>query len=249
MKSPVLEVSELSVTLGGTRAVENVSFSLAANEIVAIIGPNGAGKTTLFNLISGSIPLRAGRIIIDGVEHCRLSPDRIGSLGMGRSFQITSLFPELTVTENLRLAAQQIETPALWFAPVGRSARCLARVDELLSQFELREIAETCVEELSHGAQRVLEIAVAIATRPKLLLLDEPTQGLGYNETADMTKLIRGLGEQAAILLIEHDLDVVDAVSDRIIVMHQGRKIADAAPHVVRSDPNVRRAYLNEAAA
>lgn len=241
---PMLEARDLGVSFGGIHAVDGVSFTAAPNAITTVIGPNGAGKSTLFNLISGSVRAHRGSIVLDGTRHERMRPDRLRELGIGRSFQITNLFFELTVAENLRLAAQLLEPRGRWLAPVGRSSIARQRVEELLVEFQLATKADERAGDLSHGEQRRLEIAVALAAKPKVLMLDEPTQGMSHSDTAETAKLIRALTKDVTVLLIEHDIGLVMDISDRIVVMHQGRKLADGLPAEVRADPAVQAAYF-----
>ncbi|MBB5047968.1 branched-chain amino acid transport system ATP-binding protein [Rhodopseudomonas rhenobacensis] len=245
--SVVLEVRGLGVRFGGIRAVDGVSFDAESNAITTIIGPNGAGKSTLFNLISGMIRPSSGKVMLRGVDLTGRPPYLMQRAGMGRSFQITNLFFELTVFENLRLAAQRLETTGRFLLPVRRSERALARVHELVERFALAPKAGELAGALSHGEQRRLEIAVALATEPSILLLDEPTQGMSHSDTADTAALIRDLARDVTILLIEHDIGVVMDISNHIVVMHQGRKLAEGAPAVVRADPAVKSAYFGHA--
>jgi branched-chain amino acid transport system ATP-binding protein len=247
MTAPVLEVRNLSIAFGGLRAVDDVSFSIERNRITTIIGPNGAGKSTLFNLICGALRPRAGQILIDGVDHTGLAPDRMQAAGLARSFQITNLFFELSVAENLRLAAQILEPGSMALRPVSASGIALHRVDELLARFFLTGKRQYQVAELSHGEQRRLEVAVALACKPKVLLLDEPTQGMSHGDTQDTAALIQSLADDVTILLIEHDIGLVMSLSDHVIVMHQGRAIADGTPAAVRSNPAVQAAYFGKA--
>jgi branched-chain amino acid transport system ATP-binding protein len=247
MSAPVLEVRELSVHFGGLRAVDNVSFAIARNRITAVIGPNGAGKSTLFNLISGAVRPRAGQVLIDGVDMTGQPPHRMQAAGLARSFQITNLFFELSVAENLRLAAQILEANRMAWRPVGASRRALARVDELLARFNLADKAAYPVGKLSHGEQRRLEVAVALACQPKVLLLDEPTQGMSHADTEDTAELIKSLAEDVTVLLIEHDIGLVMSLSDHVIVMHQGQKLAEGTPAEVRCNPAVQAAYFGHA--
>ena len=240
-------VKDLAIHFGGIRAVDGVSFSVERNAITTVIGPNGAGKSTLFNLISGMIRPRSGRVVLDGVERTGAAPETMQRAGLGRSFQITNLFFDLTVRENLRLAAQRLEPISRLLLPVGRSQDVLSRVDELIDRFAISAKTGELAGALSHGEQRRLEIAVALAAKPSLLLLDEPTQGMSQSDTADTAELIRHLARDVTILLIEHDIGVVMNISDRIIVMHQGRKLADGAPAEVRANPAVQSAYFGHA--
>jgi branched-chain amino acid transport system ATP-binding protein len=245
--NPVLEVHNLGVAFGGIRAVNDVSFVAAPNAITTVIGPNGAGKSTLFNLISGLIRPHSGRVMLRGVDRTASPPHLMQRAGLGRSFQITNLFFELTVFENLRLAAQRLEPPGRFLLPVGRSDRALARVDALVERFQLGAKTSELAGALSHGEQRRLEIAVALAAEPSVLLLDEPTQGMSHADTADTAILIRDLTRDVTILLIEHDIGVVMDISDHIVVMHQGRKLAEGTPAVVKADPAVKTAYFGHA--
>jgi len=242
--TPVLEVHGLGVAFGGIRAVDSVSFTAEQNAITTIIGPNGAGKSTLFNLISGLIRPNSGRVFLGGIDRTGSPPHLLQRAGLGRSFQITNLFFELTVFENLRLAAQRLEPKNRFLLPAGRSFCALARVDELIDRFVLHTKTNELAGALSHGEQRRLEIAIALAARPSILLLDEPTQGMSHADTADTANLIRDLARDVTILLIEHDIGVVMDISDHIVVMHQGKKLAEGAPSVVRADPAVKSAYF-----
>jgi branched-chain amino acid transport system ATP-binding protein len=247
MTAPVLEIRDLSIRFGGLRAVDHVSFAVARNRITTVIGPNGAGKSTLFNLISGSLKPHAGQVLVDGAELTGAPPYRLQAAGLARSFQITSLFFELSVAENLRLAAQILEPAARLFRPVRQSRVALARVDELLARFELGAKAREPVGRLSHGEQRRLEVAVALAGKPKVLLLDEPTQGMSHGDTVDTARLIRALATDVTVLLIEHDIGLVMSLSDHVIVLHQGQKLTEGPPATVRADPAVQAAYFGQA--
>ena len=247
MTAPVLEIRDLSIRFGGLRAVDHVCFTVARNRITTIIGPNGAGKSTLFNLISGALKPHAGQVLVEGRDYTGAPPYRLQAAGLARSFQITSLFFELSVAENLRLAAQILEPMGNLWRPVRASHAALARVDELLTRFALTGKANALVGELSHGEQRRLEVAVALACRPKVLLLDEPTQGMSHGDTADTAALIRSLAADVTVLLIEHDIGLVMSLSDHVIVMHQGEKLAEGPPSEVRANPAVQAAYFGHA--
>jgi branched-chain amino acid transport system ATP-binding protein len=243
----ILSVRELSVRFGALTAVNRVSFDAQRGHITSVIGPNGAGKSTLFNLISGAFRPSAGRVVFDGHDLTGAPPYRLLAAGLARSFQITNLFFELPVRENLRLAAQFLQHGRGLLRPVAASREANARVDELVAQFGLAPKADELAGHLSHGEQRRLEIAVALAARPKLLLLDEPTQGMSHADTQETEALIRQLAdEQLSILLVEHDVDVVMNLSDHVVVMHQGAKLAEGAPAAVRADPAVQAAYFGE---
>jgi branched-chain amino acid transport system ATP-binding protein len=245
--APVLEVRDLSIRFGGLQAVDRVSLAVARNRITTIIGPNGAGKSTLFNLMSGALRPHGGRVLLDGVDVTGSPPDRIQAAGLSRSFQITNLFFDLSVAENLRLAAQVLEPARYAWLPVGRSRTAQARTTELLARFDLAEKAGYAVAMLSHGEQRRLEIAVTLASRPKILLLDEPTQGMSHGDTEETARLIRSLADEVTVLLIEHDIGLVMSLSDHVIVMHQGQKLAEGTPQAVRANPAVQSAYFGQA--
>jgi branched-chain amino acid transport system ATP-binding protein len=247
MSGPILEIHELSVSFGGLRAVDGVSFSVARNRITTVIGPNGAGKSTLFNLISGALRPRHGQVLIDGADYTGQPPYRMQAAGLARSFQITNLFFDLPVGENLRLAAQVLEPLGKAWRPVRASTVAQARVEELLERFSLADKAHYTAGALSHGEQRRLEVAVALACRPKILLLDEPTQGMSHGDTQQTAALIKSLAEDVTVLLIEHDIGLVMSLSDHVMVMHQGQKLAEGAPAEVRSNPAVQAAYFGHA--
>jgi branched-chain amino acid transport system ATP-binding protein len=232
------------VRFGPLVAVNEVSFAARRGHITSVIGPNGAGKSTLFILVSGAIRPHQGKVLFDGEDVTRQPPERLVRRGLSRSFQITNLFPELSVRENLRLAAQVLEPRGRSLLPPASSALTQARVDELLHRFHLGGRAGELAGFLSHGEQRRLEIAVAVASRPKLLLLDEPTQGMSHGDTQDTAALIRELARDLTIVLIEHDIDLVMNLSDHVVVMHQGRKLAEGAPQEVRGNPVVQTAYF-----
>ena len=243
----VLEVENLSIAFGGLKAVDGVSFVAGRHQITTVIGPNGAGKSTLFNLISGALKPQGGRVALDGVDMTAHPPERLQRAGLARSFQITNLFFELSVAENLRLAAQVLEPLSRSFLPIGASSRARAKVDELLERFALGHRRHDLAGNLSHGDQRRLEIAVCLASEPKILMLDEPTQGMSHADTADTAKLVRSLTEDVSVLLIEHDIGLVMELSDHVVVMHQGRKLSEGAPLDVRADKAVQAAYFGHA--
>jgi len=246
--NPILSVKGISVQFGALKAVQDVSFEAQPGKITAVIGPNGAGKSSLFNLISGAIRPSSGSVRFDGEDVTGRAPHQLLRYGLSRSFQITNLFFELPVRENLRLAAQFLEQGRGLFRPLARSQTAAARVDELLEQFDLRNKADELAGYLSHGEQRRLEIAVSLASRPRMLLLDEPTQGMSHGDTRETESLIRGLSHNhgLSILLVEHDVDLVMQLSDFVVVMHQGQKLAEGTPAEVRANPAVQSAYFGE---
>ncbi len=241
----LLGIEGLTKAFGALRAVDGVDLAVEAGLLHSVIGPNGAGKTTLFNLITGEIPPTAGRIRLDGREITRQPPHTMPRLGIARSFQRNNLFPSLTVRQNVWTAAFARQAPGfhLW-----RPASAFAEVDAAalasLSEVGLAGRAGMKARELSHGDQRLLEVAIALATGPKLLLMDEPTSGLSPEETSRMMTFIRTLRGRYTILLIEHKMDLVMTVSDRITVMHFGRVLAEGPPREIQANPEVRRAYL-----
>ena len=245
---PILSVRGLGVRFGALQAVNGVSLDAQRGKITAIIGPNGAGKSSLFNLISGAIAPSTGNVLFEGEDVTGASPDRMLRAGLARSFQITNLFFELPVRENLRLAAQFLEQGQGWLRPVGSSSSAGARVDELIAQFDLQAQADALAGYLSHGEQRRLEIAVALAARPRMLLLDEPTQGMSHADTQETEALIRSLATEhgLSILLVEHDVELVMNLSDHVVVMHQGQKLAEGTPAEVRGNASVQAAYFGE---
>jgi branched-chain amino acid transport system ATP-binding protein len=247
----VLEINGVSKRFGNLVAVRDVSLNVAKGELCAIIGPNGAGKTTFFNLISGFFPPTSGSIKFDGRDITRLSTHERVARGMARTFQITEIFPELTVYENIRIAAEVADGYRLrpWISR-SESARLHEHVEATLKLVSLEGRAGRLVGELSHGDQRAAEIAMALALKPHLLLLDEPTAGMGDQETYQITQLIRRLHRDSSytIVLIEHDMRVVFHLADRICVLDQGRMLAQGAPKDIAANEAVQAAYLGSAA-
>jgi branched-chain amino acid transport system ATP-binding protein len=244
---PILRIKDLGISFGGLKAVEDVSFDVERNRVTSVIGPNGAGKSTLFNLISGALRPRSGRVLLDGRDITGQSPSRIKQCGLARSFQITNLFFELPVRENLRIAAQPLEPGRNSFLPAAWSRRASRKVEDTLEAFGLATKADELAGTLSHGEQRRLEIAVCLISEPKVLLLDEPTQGMSQGDSEETKQLIRSLATEVSILLIEHDVGLIMDISDHLIVMHQGRKLAAGAPASIRADAAVQAAYFGHA--
>jgi branched-chain amino acid transport system ATP-binding protein len=247
----LLEVENVSRHFGSLVAVRNVSMTVETGELRAIIGPNGAGKTTFFNLISGFLTPSEGQIRFDGEDITKLLPARRVWRGLARTFQITEVFPELPLHENLRIA---VETAAGYrlrpWLPRTAAAEIGARVDLLAEMGGLAGKADRLVGELSHGDQRAAEILMALALRPRLLLLDEPTAGMGDQETYDITRLIRRLhrDQKLSIVLIEHDMRVVFHLADRITVLAEGTMLAEGTPPEIAANEAVQAAYLGKAA-
>jgi branched-chain amino acid transport system ATP-binding protein len=247
----VLEVKSVSKRFGSLVAVRDVSLTVEKGELRAIIGPNGAGKTTFFNLISGLFPPTTGTIVFDGRDIRAVPAHQRVALGIARTFQITEIFPELTVYENVRISTEVTEGFRLrpWISQTETS-RVRCHVEEMLDLTGLRAKSDRLVGELSHGDQRAAEIAMALALRPRLLLLDEPTAGMGDQETYEITQLIRRLHRESnfTIVLIEHDMRVVFHLADRITVLDQGSLLAEGAPQEIASNEAVQAAYLGNAA-
>jgi branched-chain amino acid transport system ATP-binding protein len=240
-----LVIDRLSKHFGGLQALHDLSLEIQPGERRAIIGPNGAGKTTLFNLIGGQLSPSSGRISLFGREVTKLPPFRRAALGLARTFQITALFPNLTVMENMLLAVQALDSVRfVLYRPLTSYKHLLSKARSLLEQWNLWEKRHALVRQLSYGEQRQLEILLALAAMPKLLLLDEPTAGLSVAETPLVTALIQHLDPSITVLLIEHDMDVAFQVAQHITVLHQGRLLADGSPEVIRKDPTVAEIYL-----
>jgi branched-chain amino acid transport system ATP-binding protein len=247
MAEPLLQVNRLRKSYGALRVTDEVSLDVLTGELHAVIGPNGAGKTTLIHQLSGSAASDGGNIIYDGRDITRLSmPERV-RLGIARSFQITSILGGFTVLENTALAVQaRTGSSFRFFGDAGREAALNREAMDALSRFGLHDRAHDVAGSLSHGEKRQLELAIALATRPRLLLLDEPLAGTGHEESAVVTQLLRELKSEHTIMLIEHDMAAVFQLADRVSVLDYGRVIATGSPESVRANPDVRAAYLGE---
>ncbi len=240
----MIAVRGLSKSFGGLRAVSDLDFTACVAGVTSIIGPNGAGKSTVFNLIAGTLRPDAGRVDLAGRDVTGLPPHALARLGLARSFQISNLFFGLTALENLRLAAQAQVPRRRFLARVDRETAVHARARAVLAEFGLADLADEPAANLSHGDQRRLEIAVCMASQPRVLMLDEPTQGMSPAETRAVDQLIRSLAGRVSVVVIEHDVDLVMSISDRVIVLHQGRKLFEGTPAEVRASSAVRDAYL-----
>jgi branched-chain amino acid transport system ATP-binding protein len=244
---PLLRVERLVRRFGGILATDHLSLDVISGELHAIIGPNGAGKTTLISQLTGQLLPNSGTIHFAGQDITRLPAWRRSSLGLARSFQITSLLPDFTASDNVALAAQAHDGHSFRFWGSAREEQHLRQAAQsALARVGLADRADTLVSKLSHGEQRELELAVALATKPQLLLLDEPMAGLGTTESARMVKLLQELRREVTIVLVEHDMEAVFALADRITVLVYGRVIASDVPAAIRQNEEVRRAYLGD---
>ncbi|OLB98235.1 MAG: ABC transporter ATP-binding protein [Candidatus Rokubacteria bacterium 13_1_40CM_68_15] len=240
-----LAVEGLSHNFGGLLALSGVNMHAADGERLVIVGPNGAGKTTLFNIVTGLITPSAGRIRLFDRDVTRLQPFRRARLGLGRTFQITTLFPKLSVMDNVLLAVQGADRARFTLhRPVTAYPHLVQRAERLLDEWGLRDRSAMLTHHLSYGEQRQLELILALAARPRVLLLDEPTAGLSPAETASVATMIRRFPRDVTVLLIEHDMDVALALADRVVVLYQGRVLAEGTQDEMRKDPRVAEIYL-----
>ncbi len=247
MADPLLRVEKLVRRFGGILATDHVSLDVAKGELHAIIGPNGAGKTTLISQLTGHLAPNSGTVLLAGRDITHMPAYRRSALGLARSFQITSLLLDFTAADNVALAAQAHDGHSFRFFADARKERGLRdAAHAALQRVGLADRANVPVSKLSHGEQRELELAVALATKPQLLLLDEPMAGLGVTESARMVKLLQDLRKEVTIVLVEHDMEAVFALADRISVLVYGRVIASGAPAEIRQNEEVKRAYLGD---
>ena len=247
--SIILETRDLSKHFGGLRAVDGVSLEVQAGHLHSIIGPNGAGKTTLFNLLSGTLKPTRGQVLLRAQDITALPPHRIAHMGLGRSYQITNIFPTLSVFENVRVAAQALGSDNFkLFSSADRFTRYSDIAAAALEDTGLTGAAMSPALSLSHGDKRKLELAILLAQNPEILLLDEPTAGLASEQVPEFMALvdrIRKAGDKT-VVLVEHNMSVVMSLSDRISVMHQGQLLAEGTPAEIAADPAVQQAYLGE---
>jgi branched-chain amino acid transport system ATP-binding protein len=244
-----LRIEELAIAFGGVRAVDGVTLDIAAGERRVLLGPNGAGKTTLFNLIGGQLRPTHGRISLFGRDVTRLPPDRRAGAGLARTFQITNLFPHLTVEENIHLAVQGLSRHRLGMIRAAEGYRdTVERVETLLGDWRFASNRGALVRELSYGEQRKLEIAMALAHQPRLLLLDEPTAGLSAAETQNVVSVIGGLSRDITIVVVEHDMDVAFEIGDRFTILSNGRILAEGTAAEVRANAEIQAIYFGEPA-
>ncbi len=240
-----LKVEGLSKDFGGVQALSDVSFTVEVGERLAIIGPNGAGKTTLFNLVNGQLPPTSGKIYLFGQDITGIPTHSRAHLGQSRSFQITSLFLNLTVIDNTLITLHGIKSSRFnMLRPTTTYTNLVAKAQEILKTIDLWEQRDELVKNLSYGEQRKLEIALTVASEPKLLLLDEPSCGLTGTEGTEISDSIRKLGRDITVLLVAHDMDLVFGVADRVIVLHYGKIIADGSCEMIQTDPRVKEIYM-----
>ena len=244
---PRLELTAISKHFGGLHAVEDVSLRLDAGDRHGILGPNGAGKTTLFHLITGVLPVTSGRISLFRQDVTHWPTHKRTALGMARTFQITSLFPRLTVLDNVLLAVQGVRPMKLiMWRPLTGYANVYEKAEQLLSDVNFWHLRNQQVRNLSHGEQRQLEVVLALASDPKVLLLDEPSAGLATGESREMAQFLNSLDTDLSLLIIEHDLDVLFGVVSDITVLHYGKVLCEGPCHEVRNDPQVKEIYLGK---
>ena len=243
--SPCLQLDRVSRHFGGLKAVDDVSLTLPSGSRHAVIGPNGAGKTTLFNVISGELPPTSGTLVLSGADVTSLAPHQRAARGISRTFQITRLFSDLTVMENGLLACTALDRRRFsWFRSLSSYADLMDHATSLLDRFGLSSLAHTRARHLSYGEQRRLEVALSLAGRPRLLLLDEPMAGLSTPERVSMRALLETLDPAIAVLLIEHDMDMAFAFAERVTVLHQGRVLAEGSRDDIGANEMVQQVYL-----
>jgi branched-chain amino acid transport system ATP-binding protein len=244
----VLRAEGLGKAFGGFRALSNVSAEFRAGLLTSVIGPNGAGKSTFFNLLTGAFPPSEGRILLGGRDITGLPQHRFARMGIAKSFQITAVFPRLSVQENVRVAAQALVSRLDFWSHRARLRGLEERAAALLARVGLSHRARRAAGELAHGEQRALEVAMALAADPALLLLDEPTAGMSPEETRGFMDLVRALAGERTVVLVEHKMKLVMGVSDRVLVLHHGELLAEGTPAEIRADERVRRVYLGQRA-
>jgi len=240
----VIRTEALTIRFGGLTALRGVNFEVRRGEVRAIIGPNGAGKSTFFNCLTGVLRPSSGRILFHGEDITGLSPDRISQKGIARSYQITNLLPNVTTLENVRIAAQSRRHSWSMLRHHRAYADLIEKAEAVLESVGLRAKADELAANLSHGEQRNLEIGIALATEPKLLCLDEPTAGMSTSETHETMELVRRIAKNLTILIVEHDMQVVMELAQRITVLHYGEVLAEGTPDEIQQNPRVLEVYL-----
>jgi branched-chain amino acid transport system ATP-binding protein len=244
--STILKTENIGRQFGAFVALQNVSVEFPASELTAIIGPNGAGKSTFFNVISGAIPASSGKVWFEGKEITKLKQHEYARNGIAKSFQITNVFKQLTAHENVRVAAQALHSRFNIWSPRAANGELIDAADALLKRVGLADARAKPAADLAHGQQRALEIAMALAAKPKLLLMDEPTAGMSPEETTVMMNLITSLAQERTVILVEHKMKLVMSICKRLIVLHQGQLLAQGTPAEIRSNSEVKRVYLGQ---
>jgi branched-chain amino acid transport system ATP-binding protein len=242
----ILRTEQVSKKFGGFTALKSISAEFTRGAITSIIGPNGAGKSTYFNLLSGAFPPSSGKVVFEGQDVSSVRQHRFAHMGIAKSFQITNVFPLLSTRENVRVGLQAFVSRYDIWRPRARLTGLVEKADELLSLVGLWDRRERLAKELAHGEQRALEIGMALAANPRLLLLDEPTAGMSPEETRVMMDLIVKLAKERTIILVEHKMKLVMGISDRILVLHHGELLAEGTPTEVRQNEQVKRVYLGQ---
>jgi branched-chain amino acid transport system ATP-binding protein len=245
-QTPFMEVRNLSRHFGHFKALSNVSVSFSPGQLTAIIGPNGAGKSTFFNVLSGALPPTSGQVFFQGQDITGLKPHDYARRGIAKSFQITNVFKQLSVHENVRVAAQMRYARYELFKPRASLRSAIEEADALLARVGLSALRNKTVADLAHGQQRSLEIAMALAADPQLLLMDEPTAGMSPEETASMMDLITQLARERTVILVEHKMKLVMGICERLIVLHHGEFLAQGTAEEIRNNAEVRRVYLGQ---
>lgn len=242
----ILEVSGVSRRFGKFQALNNITVGFRRGELTAIIGPNGAGKSTFFNVISGGIPPSSGTVLFDGQDITALAQHAFARIGIAKSFQITNVFKQISAHENVRVSLQMQTTRFQIFRSRQNYAELMERADALLARVGLADSRHKMAGDLAHGQQRSLEVAMALACEPKLLLMDEPTAGMSPQETTTMMDLILQLSEERTVILVEHKMKMVMGLCKRLIVLHHGELLAEGNPEDIRANAEVRRVYLGK---
>jgi branched-chain amino acid transport system ATP-binding protein len=244
MSSPILEVQGVSQRFGKFRALNDITVAFEANKLTAIIGPNGAGKSTFFNVVSGAFAPSEGRIRFEGSDITGKPQHQFARLGIAKSFQITTVFKQLSAHENVRVAAQMRSARFALFRPRSSYRELAEKADELLQRVGLWPVRHKLAADLAHGQQRALEVAMALACEPKLLLMDEPTAGMSPEETVVMMDLITSLAAERTVILVEHKMKLVMGICERLVVLHHGAFLAEGTPAEIRGNAEVKRVYL-----
>lgn len=244
--APILEVKGASRFFGKFQALNNINVSFMPGELTAIIGPNGAGKSTFFNLISGGVPPSQGQVLFEGRDITGLAPHAFARIGIAKSFQITNVFKQLSAHENVRVAVQMQATRFQIFRARGAYRELIERADALVQRVGLTDNRNKLAGDLAHGQQRSLEVAMALACDPKLLLMDEPTAGMSPQESVVMMDLIRKLAAERTVILVEHKMKLVMGLCRRLIVLHHGELLAEGSPDEIRNNAEVKRVYLGQ---